>query len=80
MSEADGFALAMIAMLTLSLGSLLAILVVMLRHGARRDRETEDLIDEATREEPEKPPEKRTAPEDKAREPWEKDSDWWKKE
>ncbi len=79
MSETDGFALAMIAMLALSLGSLLAILVVMLRHGANRDQDVEDLIEESTQESPKKAPEKQTAPEDNPREPWEKEADWWKK-
>ncbi|GAA5482689.1 hypothetical protein [Haloferula sargassicola] len=77
MTEADGFALAMIAMLALSLGTVLVILIAIVRAGSRQDREVEDLIDEISREE-----KSDAAPAGKGDaaplEAWEKEADWWK--
>jgi len=78
MNEADGFAVAMIAMLTLSLGVVFGILFSMVRNGSRRDPEVDRLIEEVSREQ-DPPIEARTPPpEAKNAEPWEKDADWWK--
>lgn len=80
MNEADGFAVAMIAMLTLSLGVVLGILFTMVRNGSKRDPEVDRLIEELEREE-KKPPAPKAAPaEGLAREAWEKEADWWKKD
>ena len=76
MTDADGFALAMLAMLVLSLGFLLGILIVILRNGAKRDRDVEDLIEEVTRQEPKETP----AGESPPRQAWERDADWWRKD
>lgn len=78
-TEADGFALAMIAILMLSLGTVLGLLISILRHGSKRDREVEDLIDEVSRDETSSDPAPAGKADPATREPWEKDGDWWKK-
>ncbi len=78
-TEADGFALAMIAILMLSLGTVLGLLISILRHGSKRDREVEDLIDEVSRDETSSDPAPAGKTDPATREPWEKDGDWWKK-
>jgi len=81
-TQADGFAISMLAILVLSLGTVLLILVAMLRHGGRRDAEVERLLDEVRREEEEEEDNEPAATADheepENREPWEKESDWWK--
>ena len=47
LNSADGFALAMIAILGLSFGVVFLILFSIVRHGERRNREVERLIDES---------------------------------
>ena len=64
-SDVDGLAMTMLAVLILSFGVVALLLWSIFRHGKRRDHE------------PEKVPAPSTTPE--AREPWEKDGDWWKK-
>lgn len=77
-NQSDGFALAMLAMLAISFGFVLLILVAIFRHGKRRDPEVEKLMDEVG--DGDKKPEKAGAPDAPAREPWEKDSDWWRRQ
>ncbi len=77
-SDADGFALCMIAILVLALGTVLSILISVLRGSRRRENPVDRLIAEIG-DEPETPrPAGRAeaAPPDKA--PWERDGDWWK--
>ncbi len=77
-SDVDGFAMTMVLVLVFSLGVVGLLLWSILRHGKRRDREVEDLLEEVRRsQEPEKMPAPSATPE--AREPWEKEGDWWKK-
>jgi hypothetical protein len=78
LSAADGFVLAMLAMMVLSAGVIALLIFCGLRNSARRDREVDELLDEVTREvEHEKTaPTKAEAPKP---EPWERDGDWWKK-
>ncbi|MBB5350906.1 hypothetical protein HNR46_001140 [Haloferula luteola] len=75
-TEADGFALSMIGILTLSLMTLLGIFVAILRSAAKRDPEVEALIEEVTRTAPPTPV---GSPEPSTHEPWEREGDWWKK-
>ena len=81
LNSADGFALAMIAILGLSFGVVFLILFSIVRHGERRNREVERLIDEVAGgpEPPQAPrqPAGESRPDD-PREPWEKAPDWWK--
>ena len=80
MNEADAFALAMIGMLTLSLGVVFGILVCMVRNGSRRDPEVDRLLEEVAREEKEGVATAAVGQEAPARQPWERESDWWKKD
>ena len=82
-SSVDGFALAMVAILGVSFGVVFLLLLSILRHGGRRNREVEDLLDEVERES--RPPAAPRQPagdpaEGAKREPWEKDADWWKRD
>jgi hypothetical protein len=76
-SDVDGFAMAMVLILVLSLGVVALLLFIIYRSGKRRDREVEELIDEMRDHEVDKLPAPPATPE--TREPWEKDGDWWKK-
>jgi hypothetical protein len=78
LNAADGFAMAMVLILTLGLGVVALLLGSIVRHGKRRDHELEALLDEVRREtEPDRQPAPSAPPE--SREPWERDGDWWKK-
>ncbi len=78
LSAADGFVLAMIAMMLISAGVIALLIVCGLRNAARRDRQVDDLLDEVNqKEEPKKPAS--TKAEAPKPEPWERDGDWWKK-
>ncbi|MBK1826730.1 hypothetical protein [Haloferula rosea] len=74
-SEADGFAIAMMVMLTLALGSVLMILIRIARHASKQSDDLDDLM-EGSDKEPVPPSGKQKKPE---REAWEKEADWWKK-
>jgi hypothetical protein len=77
-SDVDGLAMTMLVVLILSFGVVALLLWSIFRHGKRRDREVEDLLEEVRRsQEPEKIPAPSATPE--TREAWEKDGDWWKK-
>ena len=92
MSAADGFAIAMLGILVLTLGTIGFMLFFMLRSSQRRDKDelaVEKLLEEVSeivdREErpnrPRKPKARPGAPsaEDiKPGEAWEKAPDWWK--
>ena len=72
-SESDGFALAMIAMLAVSMLVVFMIIFSIVRNTARRSKEEED--QPVLPSDPKKP----AGQKDKPSEPWERDSDWWKK-
>ena len=79
-SAADGFAMAMVVILVLALGTVALLLAGIYRSGKRRECEVQQLLDELSEEErPED--ERHPAPsgpgEDRA--PWEREEDWWKK-
>ena len=77
-NAADGFAMAMVVILTLSLGVVALLVHGIYRSGKRRESEVDKLLDEVRRDEN---AEKHPAPSAPAEqgEPWEKDEDWWKK-
>ena len=74
-AETDAFAITMIVVMFSAFGVIALILVTILRNAAKRNREVEELIEESGKE---RSKEKTAAA--RAREPWEKDGDWWKKE
>lgn len=77
-SDVDGLAMTMVVILTLSFGVVALLLWTIVRNGKRRDREVEELLEEVRKsQEPMKIPTSAAPPE--TREPWEKESDWWKK-
>jgi hypothetical protein len=81
-NAADGFAMAMVVILVLSLGIVALLAAGIYRSGKRRENEeVEKLLEELRREEEEElqkhHPASPTGAED--REPWEKEADWWKK-
>lgn len=82
-SDADGFALAMTAMLALAFLTVSTLLFAIRRNSRRRNDDVERLIDGLTRKKrkekrPGPPSGKRPAPAPPEKEPWERDGDWWK--
>ena len=75
-TETDGLALAMLAMVLLSFGVILTLLACMFRNSSRRNPEVDRLLDDLERDDGKSEPAK-TANEEK-REDWEKDGDWWR--
>jgi len=76
----DGFAMAMVVILTLSMSVVALLLYCISRNGKKREREVEDLIEEVRRAEEDEEKRLPAAPASgEAREPWEKEEDWWKK-
>lgn len=75
-TETDGLALAMLAMIMLAFGVILTLLVCMLRSSSRRDAQV-DLLLEEFQEESKKMQPAKTASAEKKKD-WEKDGDWWK--
>ena len=78
-SAADGFAMAMVAILVCALGTVALLLAGIYRSGKRRESEVEKLLEELRQDEgpPEKHPAAPGPVEDRA--PWEREEDWWKK-
>lgn len=72
---ADAFALSMLCVIALAMGTIALLFFCMRREASRRDPQVDALLEEVEREE-------RQAMEPKpvgsAREPWERSSDWWK--
>lgn len=82
-SDADGFAIAMTAMLALAFLTVATLLIAAWRHSRRRNEEVSKFIEELTR------PSRKSGPPGSRygqgtpdvtpdREPWERDGDWWK--
>ena len=80
---ADGFAMAMVVILVLSLGIVALLAAGIYRSGKRHENEVEKLLEEVRRDEEEEEAQQQKHPTPPAgtedREPWEKDVDWWKK-
>ena len=75
-TEADGFAISMIAILGLSFSFVLVILIGIVRQARKSRTECDDLIDEVRNGEHAQPAGGSTA--EKKAEPWERKADWWK--
>ena len=76
-AAADGFVIAMLVMMALSLGTLGVLAICMSRNVARRNRQVDELLEEVAAEE-EREKLAQTVTDAPTREPWEKDGDWWK--
>ena len=77
-TESDGFAFAMIAILGVSFSFVLVIIVGIIRNARKHGKEADELISEDR-------PEQQTQPagnssEKKKPELWEQKADWWKKD
>lgn len=77
-SPADGFALAMLAMVLLSLSVIAMLAFCMRRNAARRDPHVDRLLDELDEEAGREKPAPSTGAVTRECQPWEKDPDWWK--
>lgn len=76
LTESDGFAFSMIAILGLSFSFVLVIFVGIVRQARKSDPEIDELTDEPR---PEKKAQPAGDPSEKEKsEPWEKKDDWWK--
>jgi hypothetical protein len=78
-TAADGFVLTMLAVITLSFGTVILLILCGLRNAARRNAEVDDLLEEVAAEEKQTNRTPVIAKEDKPLEAWEKEGDWWKK-
>lgn len=78
-TQSDGFALAMVAILAVSFGCVLLLLLSIVRHGRRRNREVEKLLDEVERESQPPEPVHQGPDEEPPPQPWERKADWWKR-
>lgn len=79
LSDSDGFALTMLAMMFLSVGVIALTLICGLRNAARRNPHVDELLEDVAEEEKKKTPDP-LVPEGRVKsEPWEREGDWWKK-
>ena len=76
-AAADCYVIAMLAVMAMSLGTLLILAVCMRRNVARRNRQVDELLEEVAAEE-EREKLAQAVTDTPTREPWEKDGDWWK--
>ena len=79
LTASDGFAIAMLSMILLSMSVIVMLLVCMFRNAASRDPQVDQLLEEIEDEEanPQRvAPVRGEAPPEN--QPWEKDADWWK--
>lgn len=79
-SEVDGFAIAMIAILGTSFSFVALILFAVIRSARRSNREVEDLLDEVNRDEAAEQPAGERGKDEQSQQPWEKKADWWQKD
>ena len=80
MTNADGFAITMLAMIFLSFGVILTLFVCMARNATKRDVEVDRLLEEFEQDEKSGERMKVGSGANKEREPWVRDVDWWKAE
>lgn len=78
-SASDGFVIAMLGMIFLSMGVVGMLLLCMKRNASRRDPHVDRLLEEVEEEERLEKLAKTRGLREKKREAWEKDGDWWKK-
>jgi hypothetical protein len=78
-SATDGFVIAMLAMIFLSFGTIGLLVMSIRRSAARRDSQVDELLHELAEDEKRKKSPPQPADPVKPAEPWERESDWWKK-
>lgn len=75
----DGFAIAMLGVIALAMGTIGLLFFCMKRAAAKRDPHVDALLEELEREERETERLTRTQASAPPPNPWERDADWWKK-
>ena len=75
-SAADGFVIAMLVMMALSLGVVALLFFCMRRNAGRRDHQVDELLEEM--EETESKQKQAALGDVPKPQPWERDGDWWK--
>ena len=78
LSASDGFAIAMLSMILLSMSVIVMLLVCMFRSAARRDPQVDQLLDEVEEESKKENLAGTTGEAAPEKQPWEKDANWWK--
>ena len=76
MSQSDGLALTLLAVLGLSFSCILLLVYAIWRQRKRHDLEVEALMDELDQKE--ERPKEIGAQETPEQQPWERNADWWK--
>lgn len=74
----DGFAIAMLGVMALAMGTLALLFYCMKRNVARRDPYVDALLEELEKEERETARLASTEPATPPTQPWEREADWWK--
>lgn len=74
----DGFAIAMLSVIALAMGTIALLFACMRRAAARRDPHVDALLEELERDEREAERLARAQPSTPPADPWERDADWWK--
>jgi hypothetical protein len=74
----DGFAIAMLAVIALAMGTIALLFFCMKRAAAKRDPHVDALLEELERDEREAERVARTRTSTPPSDPWERDADWWK--
>ncbi len=75
-TAADGFVIAMLVMMMLSLGVVALLFICMRRNAVRRDHHVDELLEEVA--EAERKAKQTAIGDGPKQEPWERDGDWWK--
>lgn len=79
LGASDGFAVAMLGVMALAMGTLAVLFFCMKRAAAKRDPHVDALLEELEEEERKAAKLARTKPAEPPAKPWERDVDWWKK-
>jgi replicative superfamily II helicase len=72
---ADAFAISMLCVIALAMGTIALLFLCMRREAAKRDPQVDALLEEVERDERRQTRAKTAGA---AREPWERSPDWWK--
>ncbi len=78
-TQSDALALAMLAVLALSFGCVLLLLVAIYRRGKAAECEVQKLIDEVGEDEARTPETAGSSGDEPKPEAWEREADWWRK-
>lgn len=78
LDASDGFAIAMLGVMILAMGTVALLFFCMKRNVARRDPHVDALLEELENDEREAARLARTKPAATPAHPWERDADWWK--